>query len=50
MKTAADRVPALVARARELHPYEVPEVIALPVLEGNPAYLDWLFTETRPEA
>lgn len=27
---------------KALHPYEVPEIIALPILEGSPDYLDWL--------
>src|SRR3954452_13134201 len=35
-------VPAIVARADELHPYDVPCVLALPVVGGNPAYLEWL--------
>jgi len=32
----------LEAAIRELHPYEVPEIIALPVVAGLPAYLKWL--------
>ena len=40
-------VPAIVARAAELHPYDVPCVLALPVVGGNPAYLEWLTSETR---
>ena len=40
-------VPAIVARTTELHPYDVPCVIALPLVGGNPAYLDWLTAETR---
>ena len=47
LKTAADRVEALTRRTRELHPYEVPEILALPVAGGNPAYLEWLIEETR---
>jgi periplasmic divalent cation tolerance protein len=49
MKTTADRVDALLARANELHPYDVPEVIALPVDAGLPAYLEWVRAETRAE-
>jgi len=30
-----------------LHPYQVPEIIALPLVEGNAPYLDWLRDETR---
>ncbi len=47
VKTVADRFQALSARLRELHPYELPEIIAVPVAAGLPAYLDWLTGETR---
>ncbi|SFF53267.1 divalent-cation tolerance protein CutA [Blastococcus tunisiensis] len=40
-------VPAITARVEELHPYDVPCVIALPVVGGNPAYLAWVAAETR---
>lgn len=42
---AADygRIEALI---KELHPYEVPEILAFPIAAGNPAYLDWLGRET----
>ena len=39
-------VPAIVARTRELHPYDVPCVLAVPLTGGNPAYLAWLAAET----
>lgn len=42
MKTTQEKVDALVARVRELHPYECPEVIALPVETGFPPYLRWV--------
>ena len=42
MKTTEDRVSALESRIQELHPYEVPEVLAMPVPWGAPAYLDWV--------
>lgn len=38
---------AVVTRAVELHGYEVPCVLVLPVLGGNPAYLRWIAAETR---
>ena len=47
LKTAADRVEALTRRALELHPYDVPEILALPVNGGNPGYLEWVIDETR---
>ena len=41
-KTARAAYPALAARLRALHPYELPEIIALPLAAGLPAYLDWV--------
>lgn len=41
-KTTAGRYPALETRLRELHPYELPEIIALPVEHGLPDYLAWV--------
>ena len=40
-------VPAIVARTAELHPYDVPCVIALPLVDGSPDYLRWVVAETR---
>lgn len=42
IKTTAAAYPALERRVRELHPYEVPELIALPIVRGSEAYLSWL--------
>jgi periplasmic divalent cation tolerance protein len=47
LKTSADRYPLLEQKIRELHPYEVCEVIALDVAAGSQPYLDWLTQETR---
>jgi periplasmic divalent cation tolerance protein len=47
MKTSEDRLDALIPRVRELHPYEVCEVLALEVMAGSQAYLDWVLAETR---
>jgi periplasmic divalent cation tolerance protein len=47
LHTRRSLVPAVVARTTELHPYEVPCVIALPLGGGNPAYLEWIAAETR---
>jgi periplasmic divalent cation tolerance protein len=46
IKTTRDRFDALRRRLVELHPYEVPELIALEVADGLPGYLDWLVRET----
>lgn len=47
LHTRRSLVPEIVARAGELHPYDVPCVIALPLVGGNPAYLEWIAAETR---
>ncbi|WP_018604684.1 divalent-cation tolerance protein CutA [Uliginosibacterium gangwonense] len=46
IKTTEAAYPALEALVRSLHPYEVPEIIALCPATGLPAYLNWLATET----
>ena len=45
-KTTAALVEALTAKVRELHSYDCPCVVALPVEDGNPAFLDWIAAET----
>ena len=45
-KTRQEHFERLKSRILELHPYEVPEVLAIPVEQGYQAYLDWLATET----
>ena len=42
MKTTADKVAAVMQRISALHPYEVPEILVLPVHEGHQPYLDWV--------
>ena len=42
IKTRADLFAALEKRVRELHSYSVPEIIALPIMNGSEAYLKWL--------
>ena len=46
-KTAADRLDALTARLLALHPYELPESVAVQAEAGLPAYFDWVRAETR---
>ena len=50
IKTRRARLDALAARVRALHPYAVPEIIALPVVSGWPPYLQWIVDETKPPA
>jgi periplasmic divalent cation tolerance protein len=42
IKTRMDRFEEVAKKIRSLHSYTVPEVIALPILEGSPSYLQWL--------
>ena len=46
IKTTVARYPALEAAIRANHPYELPEIVALPVERGLAAYLDWVSEET----
>jgi periplasmic divalent cation tolerance protein len=46
IKTTTECYPALEAAVRAGHPYELPEIIAVPVERGLPAYLDWIAAET----
>jgi len=46
LKTRASRLSAVAARVKALHPYALPEVVALPVVDGSEAYLDWVLAES----
>lgn len=48
MKTTRSRYPALQARLPQLHPYELPELLAVESVFGLPAYLQWVVESTRP--
>jgi periplasmic divalent cation tolerance protein len=48
IKTTIERFDALRERIVALHPYELPEVIAVDIARGLPPYLDWIAAETRP--
>ena len=47
IKSTAARYAALEAAIRRLHPYELPEIIAVPVVRGLPDYLQWVAAETQ---
>jgi periplasmic divalent cation tolerance protein len=49
LKTSRARWDALHEAVKALHPYDVPELLALPVATGLPAYLAWVGSETTPE-
>jgi len=50
VKTSRGQVASLWERVRELHPYDVPEFVVLPIVDGSDAYLRWLTESTRPLA
>lgn len=49
IKTCAGRLEALTATIVQLHPYELPEILAISPGAGLPAYLDWIRAQTREE-
>ncbi|UWE07688.1 divalent-cation tolerance protein CutA [Actinacidiphila bryophytorum] len=50
LKTTAEGYPALEAHLLEHHPWEKPEVVAVPIVAGSAAYLRWLADSTKPGA
>lgn len=46
LKTSKDRKSELIARIRELHSYETPCIVCLPITDGNPDFLQWIESET----
>jgi periplasmic divalent cation tolerance protein len=48
VKTRGDAYAAVEKAIRDRHPYELPEIIAVPIADGLPPYLDWIDRETRP--
>ncbi|TWG83456.1 divalent cation tolerance protein [Cupriavidus gilardii J11] len=50
IKTTRERYGELERVIRAAHPYDVPEIVALPVVAGLPAYLEWVGTEARGDA
>ena len=46
IKTSRERVVTLWERVRELHPFDVPEFLVLPIVDGNDAYLRWVAEST----
>ena len=46
LHTRRSLVPAIITQARRDHPYDVPCVIAVPVVDGNPDYIGWVLNET----
>lgn len=48
IKTRSSLYPVLQARVRELHRYEVPEIVAVEIEKGSPPYLEWIHESTAP--
>jgi periplasmic divalent cation tolerance protein len=48
MKSRLDLFSQVADRVRGLHSYEVPEILALPIVEGSKAYLDWMGVVLKP--
>ncbi len=46
-KSRPELFESLAARVKELHSYQVPEIIALPIVAGSPAYLSWIDESVR---
>ncbi|WP_211460598.1 divalent-cation tolerance protein CutA [Collimonas silvisoli] len=49
IKTVASRYAELESAIKAIHPYGLPEIIALPIAAGLPAYLDWITAETQKD-
>lgn len=47
IKTKSSLFPELEKKIQEIHPYEVPEIIALPLIKGSSKYLNWIEKETK---
>jgi periplasmic divalent cation tolerance protein len=50
LRTTVERYPALEAHLLEHHPWEKPEVVAVPIVAGSEAYLRWVADSTEPDA
>jgi len=47
IKSKQDLIPRIAELLDEIHPYEVPELIAIPIVEGSASYLSWLEDNVR---
>ena len=47
IKTSREEYAAVDAAIAKLHPYDVPEIVATPIVDGSRSYLDWLHSELR---
>jgi periplasmic divalent cation tolerance protein len=49
IKTTTERYPELEKRVKAIHPYEVPELVAIPITDGFDEYLNWIETNSTPK-
>jgi periplasmic divalent cation tolerance protein len=49
LHTRRSLVPQIIERANQRHPYEVPCVVALPIVDGSANYINWILDQTAPE-
>jgi len=49
VKTRIELVDEIIRLVKEVHSYDVPEIIAIPIIGGNPDYLEWVDGEVAPE-
>ena len=47
VKTKEGLVPELIAKVKSLHSYECPCIVSLPIVDGNPAFLNWIDQQTK---
>jgi periplasmic divalent cation tolerance protein len=47
LRTRRELIPEIVERTKQQHPYEIPSIVATPIFDGNPDYIDWILAETR---
>jgi periplasmic divalent cation tolerance protein len=50
VKTRSELYARVQEAIRQRHPYELPEIVAVPITDGSPAYLDWIAAETASAA
>jgi periplasmic divalent cation tolerance protein len=50
VKTTSHRFEQLSLRVKQLHSYDTPEIVALPLVDGSSEYLDWVDAQTGPDA
>ena len=48
LKTTGEQAETLIRRIRQLHPYECPCIVSLPIDGGNPAFLQWIESSVQP--